>query len=44
MREAEVMLAAPWRLFGVLEGVGSIVTGSMVDGASEACEGPSESD
>ena len=36
-------MAAAWRFFGVLEGVGSIETGSMVGCAIE-CEGPSESE
>ena len=47
MRAAEV-IAADDRFLGVFEGVGSIVMGSMVGGASVVsvfgCEGLSESD
>ena len=43
MRAVEEMAAAWERLRGVLEGVGSIVVGSMVGGASES-DGPSESE
>ena len=42
MRAVEEM-AADCRFLGVLDGVGSMVTGSMVGGASEV-DGPSESD
>lgn len=46
MRAVEVMAAA-LRFLGVFDGVGSIVTGSMVGGArvlAVGCEGLSESD
>ena len=42
MRAVEVMAAE--RFLGVLEGVGSMVMGSMVEGRSEFEGGPSESE
>ena len=44
MRAVEVMAAAWERFRGVLEGVGSMVMGSMVEGRSEFEGGPSESE
>jgi hypothetical protein len=45
MRAVEVMAAAWERFLGVFDGVGSMVMGSMVGGASDASEfGPSESE
>lgn len=42
MRAVDVTAAC--RFLGVFEGVGSMPAGSMVGGASEFCEGPSESE
>ena len=44
MRAVEEMAAAWERFLGVLEGVGSIVVGSMVGAASDDSDGPSESE
>lgn len=40
LRTRAVELTAAFRFFGVFEGVGSMVKGSLFGGASEFCEGP----